>query len=414
MRVGDFLRSGHKPTLLLAFLYFDVSFMVWVLVGALGVFIAEEFGLTPAQKGLMAAVPILGGALLRVPMGILVDRVGPRRAGILGQIAVLAPLAWGWLGVARWGEVLALGLLLGVAGSSFAVALPLAGRWYPPRHQGLAMGIAGAGNSGTVVAALLAPRLAESWGWRAVFGGALLPALVVLVLFVLWAREAPGRPAPRPLRAYVDLWRKRDTLGFSLLYAVTFGGFVGLASFLVVFFHDQYGMGRIAAGNLAALCVFAGSFMRPVGGFLADRWGGLRVLVLVLTGASLGLGAAGLGPPAAGAAALLVGALACLGLGNGAVFQLVPQRFREDLGAATGMIGAAGGLGGFLVPNVLGLCRELTGAYAAGFFVLSLAGAYGVALLGWQRERWGRSKVEPGAHPPEPSALRPAEAGSRG
>lgn len=414
MRVGDFLRSGHKPTLLMAFLYFDVSFMVWVLVGALGVFIAEEFRLTPAQKGLMAAVPILGGALLRVPMGILVDRVGPRRAGILGQIAVLVPLAWGWLGAARWGEVLALGLLLGVAGSSFAVALPLAGRWYPPRHQGLAMGIAGAGNSGTVLAALLAPRLAEAWGWRAVFGGALLPVAAVLALFVLFAREAPGRPAPRRLRAYVDLVKKRDTIGFSLLYAVTFGGFVGLASFLVVFFHDQYGIGRVAAGNLAALCVFAGSFMRPVGGFLADRWGGLRVLALVLTGASLGLGAAGLGPPAAGAAALLVGALACLGLGNGAVFQLVPQRFREELGTATGMIGAVGGLGGFLVPNVLGVCRELTGAYAAGFFLLSLAGAYGVALIGWQRERWGRPKVAAGASPPEPPGLRAAEAGSRG
>lgn len=395
MRLGDFWKSGHKPTLLLAFLYFDVSFMVWVLVGALGVFIAEEFRLTPAQKGLMAAVPILGGALLRVPMGILVDRVGPRRAGIAGQLMVLLPLAWGWLGAARWGEVLALSLLLGVAGSSFAVALPLAARWYPPRHQGLALGIAGAGNSGTVLAALLAPRLAEAWGWRAVFGLALLPAVVVLVLFVLFAREAPGRPpSPRPLSAYVGLLRKRDTLGFSLLYAVTFGGFVGLASFLVVFFHDRYGVTRVAAGNLAALCVFAGSFLRPVGGFLADRLGGLRVLAAVLTAASLCLGAVGLGPPAAGAAALLVGALGSLGVGNGAVFQLVPQRFREELGAATGLIGAAGGLGGFLVPNVLGLCRELTGTYAAGFFLTSLAAAYGVALLGWQRERWGRAPVE--------------------
>lgn len=404
MRVGDFLRSGHKPTLLMAFLYFDVSFMAWVLVGALGVFIAEEFRLSPAQKGLMAALPILGGALLRIPMGILVDRMGPRRAGIAGQLAVLVPLAWGWLGAARWGEVLALGLLLGVAGSSFAVALPLAGRWYPPRHQGLAMGIAGAGNSGTVLAALLAPRLAEAWGWRAVFGFALIPAIAVLALFVLLAREAPGRPAPRPLGAYLGLWKKRDTLGFSLLYAVTFGGFVGLSSFLVIFFHDCYGMGRVAAGNLAALCVFAGSFMRPVGGFFADRYGGLRVLAMVLTGASLALGAAGMGPPVAWGAASLVGALACLGIGNGAVFQLVPQRFREDLGAATGLIGAAGGLGGFLVPNILGLCRELTGAYVAGFFVLSLAGAYGVALLGWQRERWGRAKVEAAW----------AEAGSRG
>lgn len=394
MRLGDFWKSGHKPTLLLAFLYFDVSFMVWVLVGALGVFIAEEFRLTPAEKGLLAAVPILGGALLRIPMGILVDRVGPRQAGIVGQLTVLVPLVWGWLGAARWGEVLALSLLLGVAGGSFAVALPLAGRWYPARHQGLALGIAGAGNSGTVLAALLAPRLAEVWGWRAVFGCALIPAIVVLVLFVLFAREAPGRPAARPWAAYGGLLKKRETLGFSLLYAVTFGGFVGLASFLVVFFHDRYGVTRVAAGNLAALCVFAGSFLRPVGGFLADRFGGLRVLAVVLTGASLCLGAVGLGPPAAAAAALLVGALGSLGVGNGAVFQLVPQRFREELGAATGLIGAAGGLGGFLVPNILGLCRELTGTYAAGFFLLSLAGAYGVALLGWQRERWERAPVE--------------------
>jgi NNP family nitrate/nitrite transporter-like MFS transporter len=387
----SFLRSGHAPTLVLSFLYFDTSFMIWVLMGVLGVHVAADFGLDAGSKGLLVALPILGGSLVRIPMGILVDRIGAKRTGLLGQFAVLAPLAWGWLGAESLGQTTVMALLLGVAGGSFAVALPLAGRWYPPEHQGLALGIAGAGNSGTVLTAFLAPRLAEVVGWRGVFGWALVPAAVTLVGFWLFAREAPRTAAPRPLRAYLEVWRKPDLSRLCLLYAFTFGGFVGLASFLVILFHDQYGMSRVAAGSWAALCVLAGSGLRPLGGVLADRLGGQRVLAVVIFAASLLLGVIALRPPAGAAVGLLMATLGFLGLGNGSVFQIVPQRFRQDLGAATGTVGAAGGLGGFAVPSLLGLLKGATGSYTAGLFFLSLLGAYALTLLAYQHERWSRA-----------------------
>jgi NNP family nitrate/nitrite transporter-like MFS transporter len=388
MRIKDFARSGHWPTLLLSFLYFDISFMVWVLLGVLGVYVSKDFGLSPAQKGLMAALPILGGSLARLPMGLLVDRLGPKKTGILGQVIVMIPLLWAWQAGTSFPQVMALGLLLGVAGGSFAVALPLASRWYPPEHQGLAMGIAGAGNSGTVLAALLAPRIAEALGWHAVFGLALLPVSIVLILFILFTRESPTQPAPKPLSSYFVILRQRDLLWFSVLYCFTFGGFVGLASFMVIFFHDQYEISKITAGTLTALCVFSGSMARPIGGFLSDRYGGVRVLTAVLAAGSCGLIGIATLPSIGLAVPLIFATMGILGLGNGSVFQLVPQRFSKEIGVVTGFIGAAGGLGGFLIPSLLGLLKGLTGTYAAGFLVLAFAGVAGLLVLLGQKRRW--------------------------
>ena len=182
------------PTLFSAFLYFDISFMVWILPGALANSIVPEFGLSDSQKGLMVAVPLLGGALLRLVLGLLTDHIGARRTGILGMVLTTIPLLLGWLWADSFDKLLLVGLLLGVAGASFAAALPLASRWYPPRYQGLAMGIAGAGNSGTALATLFGPRLAQVWGWHAVFGLAIVPLLATLALFVL-VRQGQPEPA---------------------------------------------------------------------------------------------------------------------------------------------------------------------------------------------------------------------------
>ena len=239
MNLRDFRRAGHAPTLVSAFLYFDVSFMVWLLPGALANSIVQDFGLSDAQKGLMVAIPLLGGAVLRLGLGLLTDRIGARRAGILGMSLTVLPLLLGWLWADRFSTMLLVGLMLGVAGASFAAALPLASRWYPPRLQGLAMGIAGAGNSGTALATFFGPRLAVTWGWHAVFGLALIPLLVTLAVFLVFAKDSPNQPAPRPLTAYADVLKQGDTSGFCLLYAITFGGFVGLASVLNVFFLSQ-------------------------------------------------------------------------------------------------------------------------------------------------------------------------------
>jgi NNP family nitrate/nitrite transporter-like MFS transporter len=390
-----FLRAGHWPTLLSAFLYFDVSFMVWVLIGALGVFLAEDFALSASEKGLLVALPVLSGALLRLPMGIAADRFGPRRVGAIGLTATCVPLLLGWQGAASAPAMVPVALLLGVAGASFAVALPLASRWYPPRYQGLAMGIAGAGNSGTVVAALVAPRLAERWGWHDVFGLALLPILATLIAYLLLARESPRQPPPQLLRRYLVVLQERDLWHFNLFYMLTFGGFVGLASFLTIFFHDEYGLSRIAAGNLTALCVCAGSFVRPVGGYLADRVGGIRLLSLLFGAIAVLMSAMSRLPALPLATGLLFVGMGLLGMGNGAVFQLVPQRFQREIGVATGLVGATGGIGGFLLPTLLGGLKDLTGSYGAGFLVFGAAAVGGVALLWTVQHAWQRTWAMP-------------------
>ncbi|MEW6325050.1 MAG: nitrate/nitrite transporter [Nitrospirota bacterium] len=390
------IRSGHPGSLFAAFLYFDISFMVWVLLGPLAVYISKEMALTATQKGLLVALPLLSGALLRVPAGILTDRIGPKKAGIIGMLLTIIPLLWGWRFAEGLADVAAVGLLLGVAGASFAVALPLASRWYPPEHQGIAMGIAGAGNSGTVIAALLAPRLAEAVGWQGVLGLAALPILLTLVLFTWIAQDSPHQPPPKPLADYLTVLQERDIWSFNALYSITFGGFVGLASFLVIFFVDQYHLARVTAGTLTAVCVFAGSFFRPVGGYLADRFGGVAVLSLLYGLAAGCLFGVGSLPPLIPATALLWLGMMGLGMGNGAVFQLVPLRYRHEIGVVTGIVGAAGGIGGFFLPTALGALKDLTGSYGTGFVVFGLVAASAlVALQLLYRLNWRRSWLAP-------------------
>jgi NNP family nitrate/nitrite transporter-like MFS transporter len=394
MHIKEFKKSGHLPTLLSAFLYFDISFMVWVLMGPLAVFIAEDFKLSPSQKGLLVALPLLGGSILRLVLGVLCDRLGARKTALIGLGLTFVPLLWGWLGANSLGELHCIGLLLGVAGASFAVALPMASRWYPPEHQGLAMGIAGAGNSGTVLTALLAPRLAQHFGnWHIVFALALVPVALVWIAVAIMAKNSPHKVAPKEAREYVVALKQADTLWFCLFYSVTFGGFVGLASFLPTLFTDQYGLAKVQAGNLTALCVFAGSFVRPIGGYFADRFGGVRMLT-VLYGAIGVLALCISFLPSVGImAALMFTLMAILGSGNGSVFQIVPQRFPREIGVITGLVGAAGGLGGFCIPFALGALKQSLGSYSIGFQVLAGCAMACLALIlvlhpSWQRAGW--------------------------
>ena len=384
----EFARSGHPPTLASAFLYFDVSFMVWVLLGPLGMYVAEGLHLSAAEKGLLAAVPLLGGSLFRLILGPLADRFGGRRIGLLGLGLTLLPLLLGWLWADSLPQMLLVGLLLGVAGGSFAVALPLASRWYPAEHQGLAMGIAGAGNSGTLLATLFAPRLAEKVGWHGVFGLAILPIAAVGLLFLLLARDSPHSGPRTSLAEYVRVLREPDTLWFCLLYSLTFGGFVGLASFLSVFFHDQYGVSKVHSGDLTTLCVLSGSFLRPVGGYLADRLGGLRMLQCLLAAVCVLALLIGRFPPVAVVTVLFFFLMAVLGMGNGSVFQLVPQRFRREIGAITGLVGAAGGVGGFFLPSLMGAIQGSTGSFAWGFALLAGYAALACFVISFKSRSW--------------------------
>ena len=385
-----FLKAGHTPTLFAAFLYFDLAFMVWVLLGPLGVQIAQDLHLTHAQKGFMVAVPVLAGALLRMLMGVLVDHLQPKKAGAIGQIIVIGALFVAWqFGIHSYEQALLLGCFLGFAGAAFAVALPLASRWYPPEHQGTALGIAGAGNSGTALAALFAPGLAMVFGWTNVFGLALIPLVAVFIVYLLVAKDAPECPPPKTFAEYLKVLKDRDAWWFMFFYSVTFGGFVGLASSLTIYFNTQYGLEPKTAGYFTAACVFAGSLVRPIGGNLADRIGGIRTLSTMYVIAAAFMFGVSFGLPQAWMAVMVfVGAMLALGMGNGAVFQLVPQRFRREIGVMTGLVGMAGGIGGFYLASSLGWSREVSGSYQGGFVVFALLAVAALIGLSSVKNRW--------------------------
>jgi NNP family nitrate/nitrite transporter-like MFS transporter len=385
-----FLKAGHLPTLFAAFLYFDLSFMVWVLLGPLGVQISKDLDLDAAEKGLMVATPVLAGAILRIVNGVLVDHFGPKLTGTVAQVLVIAGLLAAWVfGVHSFAQTLLVGIVLGLAGASFAIALPLASSWYPPEHQGTALGIAGAGNSGTVLAALFGPVLGAIFGWQNVFGLAAIPLIATLAIYLVLAKDAPNRPAPKSLPDYLKVLKIGDAWWFMFFYSVTFGGFVGLASSLTIYFNDQYGLSAVTAGYFTAACVFAGSLVRPVGGAIADRIGGVRSLSMMYLVACAAFAGVSFGLPQAWMAlcVFVVGMLA-LGMGNGAVFQLVPQRFRREIGVMTGIVGMTGGLGGFYLASSLGYSKQFTGSYQIGFLVFASLAALALVGLTGVKKRW--------------------------
>jgi MFS transporter, NNP family, nitrate/nitrite transporter len=385
-----FWKAGHKPTLFAAFLYFDVAFMVWVMLGPLAPIISKDLGLDPAQKGMMVAIPTLAGAVLRLVNGLMVDRIGPKLTGAINQVIVIAGLAvaW-WFGISSYEGTLAVGVILGFAGASFAVALPLASRWYPPEHQGKAMGIAGMGNSGTVLASLFAPLLAVAFGWNNVFGLALIPLIAVFIYYLIAAKDSPDQPAPKPISAYADVLKEKDAWWFMLFYFVTFGGFVGLSTSLPTYFADSFGLAPVIAGYCTAACVFTGSLLRPIGGAFADRFGGIRTLTGVYTLAALVLAGIAFSE---GSLVLTLGlflvVMGGLGVGNGAVFQLVPQRFRKEIGVMTGLVGFGGGVGGFYLASSLGFAKKLTGSADLGFLIFAALAVIALLGLTMVKHRW--------------------------
>ncbi|KMO11657.1 MFS transporter [Methylobacterium indicum] len=381
------MKSGHPPTLFAAFLYFDFCFAIWVLNGAMGPFITEHYKLTPAQTGFMISLPILAGAIMRFPLGVLAQYIGRKNAAITEMSLIVLAMAYGFLLVHSFTDVLAMGVLLGIAGASFGVALSLGSGWFPAEHKGLAMGIAGAGNSGTVLAVLFAPPLAQAYGWQAVYGFAGLVMLIPLVVMIVFAQEPPDREH-QSFREHVSCLFEKDGWAFNLVYVITFGGFIGLSNFLPTFFYEQFAVTKIEAGRLTMLAALMGSGIRILGGYFADRIGGILVLTVVLlaaVGSFLALTAA---PTLLVTTILFMFCFAALGAGNGALFQLVPLRWPTNTAVAGSMIGEVGALGGAILPNAMGLSKQYTGGFAAGFLFYA---AFTAIVLGglalWSR-RW--------------------------
>ena len=405
--------QGHFPTLLAAFLYFDFSFMVWTMLGPLSTEISESlaahgFMMSAGQKATLLSIPILSGALLRILLGFGVDKLGAKKTALMAQGVVISVLFYAFFRgeSITYGELLVVALGLGFAGASFAVALPQAGQWYPPKLQGVVLGIAGAGNIGVVLDFLFAPKIAELWGWQSVFlvGGVL--STIIFIAYIFMAKDAPKeiyKPNPKKLSDYAKLLKDKDTWWFNLFYAISFGGFVGFAGYMKVYLMNTYqadmssfGLNffnepnvKVIAGYFGALTIFAGAVLRPVGGAVADKMGGVKslyiffglVALLAVLNASVKL-------PFGVAILVLFLIMANLGMANGAVFQLVPQRFGKDIGIMTGIIGAAGGLGGTALIKTLGWSKGAFDGYSAGFYIFAGVVLVAIAGISMVKTRW--------------------------
>ncbi len=385
------LRSGRWPSLAGAWLHLTVSFMVWLLIGAMSLPLARDLGLDDQELAWLVALPLLGGAALRILAGWSADWIGARPTALAILVIECAVLLWGWLGVTDYAQALVFSLSLGVAGASFAVSLPIASRAYPPSAQGLVLGVAASGNVGTVLIFFLAPRWTASLDWHQVCG--LMAGLVLLTLLV-FIGLVPKDPAPLSRSAHwwhnvAALLRRRSAYWLCFLYAVTFGGFVGLASLLPLLLHEAHGLDAITAGALTAACGLVGSLIRPFGGYVADRQGGLRTLHFVFPVIVAGVVAVTSPLLPVGVAMMLVAAGA-MGFGNGVVFQLVAEWFPKDIGLASGVVGAAGGLGGFVLPILVGTVKGITGSFELGLWLFAGLGmcAWGTVMIALRaRER---------------------------
>jgi len=407
-RGEGFWKSGHPATLIMSFLYFDVSFMVWLVNAAMAPFITEQFGLSPAETGLMLAIPLFAGGFLRIPLGLVAEMIGRRAAALMGMGMTIAALLFGWQFATSYTNVLILGALLGVAGASFAVALPLGSGWYPAKYQGLAMGIAGAGNSGTVLAALLAPPLALAYGFMPVYGMAAVPVLIVMVLMYAIAKEPPDKVPRKKIVDYLHILAEKDTAIFSWLYWWTFGGFVGFAAFMPTFMVSQYGFDKVTAGQFMMVIGVTASAVRVLGGYLGDKLGGIRALIgiflLMIAGTLV------VAPLPASPLITVIGFFIMaigMGAGNGAIFQLIPFRFYDAKAIASGVVGEVGALGGAMTPLVMGYSVQLTGTFSLGFLLFAVGSASAIGLLLISRKRWTSTWI--GEHGKAPTPTEPTE-----
>lgn len=393
----SFLNSGHSPTLFASFLYFAFSCCIWVLNGAMAPFISETFNLSPAQKGLMLSIPILAGALMRFPLGILSQYIGRKKATLVEMSLIAVAMMFGFFFVKSFNDLLAMGVLLGIAGASFGVALSLGAGSFPPQHKGLAMGLVGAGNIGTAVSVLVAPPLAQAFGWVAVYGLAAIAICIPMVVMIVFAKEPDDLDAHATFKEHIACLFEKDGWAFSLIYAITFGGFIGLATFLPTYYYDQFGVSKVQAGQLTMLAAFMGAALRVFGGWISDRWGGINTLSVVLLTVAITLVLCGLSGGSLVATTLLVMlCFSALGAGNGALFQLVPLRWPLSTAVAGSMIGEFGALGGGLVPNAMGLSKQYAGSYAWGFVVFAVLALGMLVMLRVMQLRWTRTWAEKG------------------
>jgi NNP family nitrate/nitrite transporter-like MFS transporter len=363
--------------LTLATVGFAVNFWAWALLSPLAVKFTTALHLSAFQQALLVAVPVVVGSLGRIPVGALTDRFGGRVMFPLVSVATIVPVLF--LGLAGHGSLTALligGFFLGIGGTAFAVGVPFVNAWFPPERRGTAVGIFGAGMGGTAISALTTVKLVNAYGTAAPFVLTAIVLAAYAVLAFLLLRDAPGRPVPSaPLSARLGTaLRLKITWQAAALYAVVFGGYVAFSVYLPAYLKTAYGLAQADAANRMAGFVVLAVIMRPVGGWLSDRFAPARVLSVALTVVVAGAIAQAFTPGLAplGTVAFLAMA-AALGAGSGATFALVAQRApAQQVGSVTGIVGAAGGLGGFVPPLVMGTIYGQYGNYALGLALLAV------------------------------------------
>lgn len=355
-------------------LAFAVAFATWSLLSPLVTGIQKDLGLSELETSILLAVPVILGSLMRIPLGIMTDRFGGRRV-FTGLLILVLPSLLILAQATSYIALLVGGLWLGLAGASFAVGVPFVSRHFTAERQGFVLGVYGAGNIGTAIAARLAPQIQQSWGRPAVFYTFMGIIAVMAVAFWLLGRDAPvPANAKRPTLAdsLAIIANERLVWLFGLFYFVTFGGFVALSLYLPKLLVDLYHYTPIDAGNRVFVFVLLATMARPLGGWLGDRVGGTRLLQAVFIVIALMAVLLSMSTHIVPVTIACLTAAGFLGIGNGAVFKLVPQYFPGRTGTVTGIVGAAGGLGGFFPPILLGLVRQSFGDYSIGFALLAL------------------------------------------
>lgn len=359
-------------------LAFTISFAVWVMLGPATRVVAQDLGISMTTAGILKATPILIGAALRLPIGLLADRIGARLTFPLVQLlgvcgAVFLSFSHSVVSLAAGG------LILGFVGTTFVVGVQSVSSWTPPSDQGFALGVLGAGTVGTAVTTFAMPFLLGPLGWRGAFRLYAVILTVTAVLYFLSVRNAPVQGPKRTLRALLAPVKDARVLRFSLYYMATFGAFVAAALIMSDLYLDTYKLSAKTAGLLATTFTFSAALVRAYGGKLSDKHGARTVLRWSLLTIAVALAPVALAPPLFVTVALVFTAGLAMGIGSGATFKYIPEYYAQSVGAVSGVVGAIGGLGGFFLPMGAAWVKAQVGTAASG--VAPLAGLAGLTFV---------------------------------